>query len=235
MGLLDYVEQNFGSWTVPGGMGALAGAMTKRLGERKVEVLLGTPVRDIVLRDGRAVAVSTDAGEVDADLVVCAVDPRRLPVLADHVRKTMPALPPVLCHLGLVGDVPDLPHEVVLHGEPTLVIRTNGTAPSGGAAWTLLGRGRLSEDILTALARRKIDVRENVEVRIDRSPFEQVVAWGGSPYGVAWQGRATVGQKLGTATPVAGVLCAGVHVGAWSGLPFAALTAANVAEVVGKA
>ena len=235
MGLLDYVEQNFGSWTVPGGMGALAEAMTKRLGERKVEVLLGTTVRDIVLRDGRPVAVDTDAGEIETDLVVCAVDPRRLPVLADHVRRTMPALPPVLCHLGLVGDLPDLPHEVVLHGEPTLVIRTNGSAPPGGAAWTLLGRGRLSEDILTALARRKIDVRENVAVRVDRSPFEQVVAWGGSPYGVAWQGRATVGQKLGTATPVPGVFCAGVHAGAWAGLPFAALTAANVAEVVGKA
>jgi UDP-galactopyranose mutase len=235
MGLLDYVEQNFGAWTVPGGMGALAGAMAKRLGERKVEVLLGTTVRDIVLRDGRAVAVATDAGELDADLVVCAVDPRRLPVLAGFVRKTMPALPPVLSHLGLVGDVPDLPHELVLHGEPTLVVRTNGTAPAGGAAWTILGRGRLSEDILTALARRKVDVRENVEVRIDRSPRDQVVDFGGSPYGVAWQGRATVGQKLGTATPVPGVLGAGVHVGAWSGLPFAALTAANVAEVVGKA
>jgi UDP-galactopyranose mutase len=235
MGLLDYVEQNFGAWTVPGGMGALAGAMTKRLGERRVEVLLGTAVRDVVLRGGRAVAVATDAGELDADLVVCAVDPRRLPVLADHVRRTMPALPPVLAYLGLVGDVPDLPHEVVLHGEPTIVLRTNGTAPAGGAAWTLLGRGRLSEDILTALARRKIDVRENVEVRIDRSPRDQVVAWGGSPYGVAWQGRATVAQKLSTTTPVPGVLCAGVHVAAWSGLPFAALTAANVAEVVGKA
>lgn len=235
MGLLDYVEQNFGAWTVPGGMGALADAMTKRLGERKVEVLLGTTVRDIVLRGGRAVAVATDAGEVDADVVVCAVDPRRLPVLAGHVRKTMPALPPVLCHLGLVGELPDLPHEVVLHGEPTIVIRTNGSAPEGGAAWTLLGRGKLSEDVLTALARRKLDVRGNVEVRIDRSPLEQVVAWGGSPYGVAWQGRATVGQKLGTTTPVPGVYCAGVHAGAWSGLPFAALTAANVAEVVGKA
>jgi phytoene desaturase len=235
LGLLDYVEQNFGTWTVPGGMGLLADAMTKRLGERKVEVLLGTTVRDVELREGRPVAVATDAGPLDADVVVVAVDPRRLPVLAEHVRRTMPALPPVVCHLGLVGDVPDLPHEVVLHGEQTIVVRPGGTSPDGGAAWTLLGRGRLSEDIVTALARRKIDVRANIKVRIDRSPRDQVVAWGGSPYGVAWQGRATVGQKLGTSTPVPGVYCAGVHVGAWSGLPFAALTAANVAEVVGKA
>jgi phytoene dehydrogenase-like protein len=247
MGVLDYVEQNFGTWTVPGGMGLLADAMAKRLGERKVEVVLGTAARDVVVRDGRAVAVATDAGEVDADLVVCSVDPRRLPALAQHVRRTMPALPPVICHVGLSGDVPDLPAEVVLHGsrtEPTLVVRTTGTAPggtgtagpsTGGAAWTVLGRGRLSEDILTALARRKIDIREQVRVRVDRSPLEQVVAFGGSPYGVAWQGRRTVDQKLGTQTPIPGVLCAGVHVAAWAGLPFTALTAANVAQVVGKA
>jgi len=235
MGLLDYVEQNFGTWTVPEGMGRLAEAMTKRLGERGVDVLLGTTARDIVVRDGRAVAVTTSGGDVDADLVVCAVDPRGLPALADHVRRTMPALPPVVSHIGLVGDLPDLPHEVVLHGDPTLVVRTSGTAPDGGAAWTVLGRGRLSEDVLTALARRKIDIREQVRVRIDRSPREQVVAWGGSPYGVLWQGRATLRDKLGTSTPVSGVFCAGAHVAGATGLPFTTLTAAVVAEQVGKA
>ena len=235
LGLLDYVEQNFGTWTVPGGMGRLADAMAKRLGERRVEVLLGTTARDIVVREGRAVAVATSAGDLDADVVVCAVDPRGLPALADHVRRTMPALPPVVSHLGLVGDVPEMPHEVVLHGDPTLVLRTSGTAPDGGAAWTVLGRGRLAEDVLTALARRGIDVREQVRVRVDRSPREQVVAWGGSPYGVLWQGRATLTQKLGTATPVPGVYCAGAHVAGATGLPFTALTAAVVAEQVGKA
>jgi phytoene dehydrogenase-like protein len=235
LGLLDYVEQSFGTWTVPGGMGRLAEAMAKRLGERRVEVLLGTTVRDIVVREGRAVAVATSAGDLDADVVVCAVDPRGLPLLADHVRRTMPALPPVVSHLGLVGEVPDLPHEVVLHGDPTLVLRTSGTGPDGGAAWTVLGRGRLAEDLLTALARRGIDVREQVRVRVDRSPREQVVAWGGSPYGVLWQGRATLTHKLGTGTPVPGVYCAGAHVAGATGLPFTALTAAVLAERVGRA
>ena len=235
VGMLDYVEQNFGTWTVPGGMGRLAEAMTKRLGERKVEVLLGTTVRDIVVRGGRAVAVTTSAGDLDADIVVCAVDPRGLPTLAGHVRRTMPALPPVVSHLGLVGEVPHLPHEVVLHGDPTLVLRTGGAAPEGGAAWTVLGRGRLSEDVLTALARRGLDVRAQVQVQVDRSPRDQVVAWGGSPYGVLWQGRATLSHKLGTATPVPGVYCAGAHVAGSTGLPFTALTAAVVAEQVRKA
>ena len=167
--------------------------------------------------------------------MVCAVDPRTIPVLADHVRRTMPALPPVLSYLGLEDEVPALPHEVVLHGDPTLVLRTSGCAPPGGAAWTVLSRGRLAEDVLTALARRGVDIREHVRVRVDRSPREQMVAWAGSPYGVLWQGRATISDKLRTQTPVPGVYCAGAHVAGSTGLPFTALTAAVVAEQVGKA
>lgn len=235
VGMLSYVEQNFGTWTVPGGMGTLADTLTKRLGERRVEVLLDTTAEDIVHRDGHPVAVSTDDGDVDADLVVCAVDPRRLPALAPYVARTMPAIPPVVCHVGLVGEVPDLPDEVVVHGEPTIVVRTNGTAPDGAHAWTLLGRGRLSEDLVTAVARRGLNVRAQVEVRVDRSPRDQVEDWGGSPYGTLWQGRATVTQRLGTRTPLDGVYCVGASVAATSGLPFAALTAAVVAEQVGKA
>ena len=35
--------------------------------------------------------------------------------------RTTPAIPPVVCHLGLAGEVRDLPHELVVHGDPTLV------------------------------------------------------------------------------------------------------------------
>ncbi|MGH3443776.1 MAG: phytoene desaturase family protein, partial [Nocardioidaceae bacterium] len=131
-GLHTYVEQTFGCWTIPGGMGTLAAALTSRLEQRGVTVQLGTTARDLVMRRGRVVGVSTaQAGEVptaramgaadgqdvvDADVVVCAVDPRGLPALAGYVARTLPALPPVVCHLGLSGDVPDLPREVVLHG-----------------------------------------------------------------------------------------------------------------------
>ena len=235
VGMTAYVEQNFGVWTVPGGMGALAGAMTKRLGERRVDVRLGTTVEDLVVRDGRATGVVTDGGLLEADLVVCAVDPRRLPALASLVRRTMPALPPVVCHLGLQGDVPALPHEVVLHGDPLLVVRTGGSAPENGAAWTVLGRGRLAEDIVTALARRGVDVREQVRVRVDLSPRDLVETYGGSPYGVLWQGRTTLRHRLGTTTPVANVFCAGAHAAPGAGVPFVGLSAALVAQAVGKA
>ena len=234
-GMMSYVEQNFGVWTVPGGMGAFGAALTKRLAERRVDLRLSTTVGDLVVRDGLVVGVETDSGAIDADVVVCAIDPRRLPRLEPMVRRTMPALPPVVSHLGLRGDVPDLPHEVVLHGDPSIVVRTNGSAPSGGAAWTLLGRGRLAEDIVTALARRGIDVRAALEVRIDRSPRELVETWGGSPYGVLWQGRTTVERRAGTTTPWPNVFCAGAHATPGAGVPFVGLGAALVAQAVGKA
>ena len=234
-GLWSYVEQNFGVWTLPGGMGQLADVLAGRLETRGVTVLTGTPARDLVVRDGRVVAVTTDSGPVDADHVVCAIDPRRLPALAPYVARSMPAIPPSMCHIGVVGDVPDLPAEVVMHGDPGLVLRTTGTAPDGAHAWTILGRGRLAEDIVTALYRRGIKVRDQVEVRVDRSPRELVEEWGGSPLGVLWQGRRTLVHRLGTRTPVDGVLMAGAHTTPGAGLPSVGLSAALVAQVIGPA
>ncbi len=234
-GMWSYVEQNFGVWTVPGGMGVLAATMTKRLGERRVTVRLGTTARDLRLHGGRVVGVDTDHGTVDADVVVCAVDPRSLPVLAPHVGRSRPAVPPDVCHLGLVGDPPDLPHELVLHGAgTTLVVRTTGTAPAGGAAWTVLRRGDRPEDVLVTLARHGIDVRAQVRVRVDRTARDQVEELGGSPYGVLWQGRRTTVRKL-AGLPVEGVYAAGVHGAAGSGLPLVGLAAAVVAQRVGPA
>jgi phytoene dehydrogenase-like protein len=233
-----YLEQRFGAWTVPGGLAALGTAMADRLALRGVTVLTGTSATDLVVRDGRVAAVQVAAGEVDADQVVVAVDSRRLPALAAYVRRTAPALPPVVCHVGLEGtgeELPDLPHEVALHGDPLLVVRTGGRAPDGSAAWTVLARGRIAEDVLVALARRGIDVRQRVVTRVDRSPRDLVDAWGGSPHGVQWQGPRTARSRLGPRTPIAGVLAAGAHATTGSGLPFAGLSAALVAEVVGRA
>jgi UDP-galactopyranose mutase len=238
VGVTTYVEQRFGAWTVTGGIAALADALSARLTTRRVDVRTSTDVRDLVLRDGRVVALATAGGELDTDLVVVACDPRRLPALAPLVRRTMPALPPVVCHLGLEGDLPGLSHETVLHGapkEPTLVVRTGGRAPDGAAAWTLHGRGRIDEDVLVALVRRGIDVRSQVVTRVDRSPRELVEDWGGSPLGVLWQGRQTAFRRLGPATPVPGVFAVGAHATPGAGLPYVGLSAALVAQLVGPA
>ncbi|MCB0895962.1 MAG: FAD-dependent oxidoreductase [Nocardioides sp.] len=229
-GVTAYVEQRFGAWTVGGGMARLADALTDRLATRGVTTLTGTDVRDLVVRDGRVAAVRTTSGEIAAEAVVCAIDPRRLPALAPYVERTMPAMPPVVVHVGLDGEVPDLPHELVLHGDPMLVVRRNGPT-----TLTVHGRGRLSEDILRALARHKIDVRAQVVARVDRSARDQVELWGSSPYGVLWQGRGTVRRRLGPRTPVAGVYAAGAHATPGAGIPFVGLSAALVAAEIGPA
>ena len=234
-GVWSYVEQNFGAWTLPGGIGQLADVLASRLETRGVTVLTDNPARDLVVEGGRVVGVRIDEGTIDADHVVCAVDPRRLPALAPYVARTMPAIPPSMCHVGVVGEVPDLPAEVVFHGDPTLVLRTTGTAPDGAHAWTILGRGRLAEDIVTALHRAGVKVRDQVEVRVDRSPRELVEEWNGSPLGVLWQGRNTLARRLGTHTPIEGVYMAGAHTTPGAGLPSVGLSAALAAQVIGPA
>jgi UDP-galactopyranose mutase len=235
MGMWSYVEQRFGVWTVPGGMGVLAETMAKRLGERRVRVLLGTTARDLRMNGGRVVGVHTDDGLLDADVVVCAVDPGTLPALAPHVARSRSALPPQVCHLGLRGYHGDLPLEVVLHGDPTLVLHTGGTAAEGRAAWTVEARGgRPDLDVVEELAGRGIDVRRLVEVRVDRSPHDQVEELSGSPYGVQWRGRATTDRRL-AGPPLPGVYVAGVHAAAGAELPLVGLTATVAAERIGPA
>lgn len=234
-GVWSYVEQNFGAWTLPGGMGQLADVLAARLETRGVTVLTDNPARDLVVEGGRVIGVQIDEGTIETDHVVCAIDPRRLPALASQVARTMPAIPPSLCHIGVVGEVPDLPAEIVFHGDPTLVLRTTGTAPDGAHAWTILGRGRLAEDMVTALHRVGIKVRDQVEVRVDRSPRDLVEQWNGSPMGVLWQGRNTLARRLGTITPIEGVYMAGAHTTPGAGIPSVGLSAALVAQVIGPA
>lgn len=229
-GLTAYLEQRFGAWRPAGGMAALVARLAERMATRRVEVHTSTTADDLVLRGGRVVAVRTGAGEVDADAVVVATDPRRLPALAPYVARSMPAIPPFVSHLGLSGEVPELPAELVLHGDPTLVVRPGGRAPDGGTAWTVHVRGRLQEDVLLALARHRIDVRAQVVTRVDLSPRDLVERWNGSPLGVAWRGRST--PRLGPTTPVPGVYAAGAHAVAGDGLPFVGLSAALVAQAL---
>ncbi|MCX6401188.1 MAG: FAD-dependent oxidoreductase [Propionibacteriales bacterium] len=235
LGVTSYLEQCFGGWRVPGGMRRLLDALAARLATREVTVRTGVEVTDLVIRAGKVVAVRTADGDADADAVVIAIDPRRLPSMAPYVERTMPAIPPVVCHLGLQGDVPDLPHEVVFHAEPLITVRPGGDAPDGGAAWTLHGRGKIAEDMVDALVRHGIDIRDNIATRVDLSPRDLVEQWRGSPMGVLWQGRGTVRWRLGPTTPVEGVYVAGAHGAPGAGVPFVTQSAALVAGLIGPA
>lgn len=237
VGLVDYLEQNFGTWTFPGGFGTLATLLARRLEQRRVLVLTGTAVHDLELRSGGPHGVLTDAGRLEADHVVVGLDPRTLPSLARRARRTRPAPPPLVTHLGLASELPglpDLPTEVVFHGQPTITLRTGGLAPAGRTAWTLVTRGPLGTDPVETLALRGLDVRDAVAVRVDRAPAEILGQLGGSPFGVLWRGRTTLRRRLAT-TVQPGVHLVGAHTGGGAWVPFVGLTAAVVAEEIGSA
>lgn len=232
MGFLHHLEQRFGTWTVPGGMSRFADLLEKRLGERGVQVLTRTTAVDVV----PAGVLTEDDQQIAGEIVVCAIDPRRLPALAGTVARTAPAIPPAVCHLGLAGDLPDLPDEVVIHGEATITVNTRaGSAPDGMHAWTISVRGRLPQDVLRVLARHDIDVREQVRARVDRSPRQQVEHLRQSSYGVLWQGRATIARQLPTRTPLPDVYACGAHTTLSATTPFVALTSALVVDAIGPA
>ncbi len=235
-GLTVYLEQRFGAWTIEGGMATLARALASRLATRRVTVHLGTQVTDLVVRSGRVAAVATREGQHDADVVVVAIDPRRLGALASSVRRTRPAETPRLVHLGLAVPAPIEAAEMVLHDASgaAVVVRPGGLAPAGHVTWTVSSRDPAG-DPLALLAQRGLDVRDRVVVRVDRSPREVAEACGGSPFGVEWRGRRTTFDRLGPETPITGVYAAGAHATPGSGLPFVGLSAALVAQLVGPA
>ncbi|MDV9191318.1 NAD(P)/FAD-dependent oxidoreductase, partial [Streptomyces sp. SR27] len=82
--VLPYMEQTFGSWYVGGGLRALADAVYERCRKRRVEFVFGSPVEDVLEKDGRAVGVRLAGGEtVEADHVVSGAP---VPALyQDHV------------------------------------------------------------------------------------------------------------------------------------------------------
>ncbi len=149
-GVPAYLEQRFGAWTIPGGFGGLAEILAARLRTRRVTVEAGVAVRDLVVRHGRCVAVATAGGEVDADAVVVGTDPRALPALAALAPRARAVRPPAVTHLGLSDGAPGVAPEVVLHGDPLLVVQ----APAGSSAWTVHAHGPLPADSRARRARR---------------------------------------------------------------------------------
>jgi UDP-galactopyranose mutase len=231
LGLLDYLDLKFGVWTAPGGLAELTGALARRLDVRGVTVLTATRATDLLTGNGGPRAVATDAGDIDADVVVCAADPRTLPAVDRRVRPGPRVAAPEVTHLGLAGPVPALPAEVVLHGDRGCsVVRTRGTAPPGGAAWTVVRHGRHDTDPVAELGRWGLDVAPSVRVRVDRPPGDV----DGAPYGAAWR-RGDLGRRLSTQTDIPGVYVAGAHAALLGTVPLVALTAAVVADLVGPA
>jgi len=241
-----YVERSLGVWDVAGGMGRLVEALVTRLDERGVDVRYGTEIVAVHTEGDAVSGVESAAGAVcSAHVVVTDLDPRMVfgrlleHPAAEAGRRVFvaatPATPMVVTHLGLEGDVPALPAEVVLHGDPLIVVTTTDAAPDGGHAWTVRHRGAPGEDIVATLARRGLDVRDRVVARVERDAVAQIQATGASPFGLAWAGHRTHARRAALVQPLPGLhlVGAGVHPGA--SIPYVGWGAAHVAARVGKA
>jgi phytoene dehydrogenase-like protein len=245
-GVAAYVERSFGVWCCPDGMADLVRALGERLRERGVEVIRRFDVGAIVSRDGQVAGVrSAEGQEIRADHVVTDIDVRVVfgRLVTDPAieparrifRPAKPAVPPDVTHLGLAGSVPELPDEVVLHGDPLLAVRTSGRAGDGRRAWTVLRRGESGSDVLAVLAARGIDVRDHVLTRVDRSAADLIAECGGSPYGLAWAGYRTLAARSRFTAPMPGLHCLGASMHPGPGIPYVAWGAAHVAARIGSA
>jgi len=123
---VPYVEQQFGSWYVRGGLRRLAEAVAARAVERGAVVRTGTAVERVLVEGGRAAGVRLAGGEVlRADVVVSGADAAALyadllpvsrptrRVRRDLARST-PSLSGFVLLLALRGRTPGLAHHTVL-------------------------------------------------------------------------------------------------------------------------
>jgi phytoene desaturase len=237
VGVWSYLERTFGRWTIDGGFGALADALTQRASERKVDVRTWAEVVAVTTSDGSVTGVRLADGTVlPADIVVSDIDPRDLygrlvddpaaKKVRRKVQSTHQAQAAYVVHLGLREPLPDLPFETVLHGTPTVVVRTGGQAPAGHQAWSVLVHGYPTDDVLDLLVARGLHVRDNVVSR-QTSP-----SWWA---GVAWEGYRTARRRAANVSPVKGLYCVGAGAHPGSGVPATTLGAAIVADAIGKA
>jgi UDP-galactopyranose mutase len=174
--------------------------------------------------------------ELPAEIVVSDIDPRDLYAqlvddpAAKKVRRkvlsTHQAQAAYVVHLGLQDPVPDLPFETVLHGSPTVVVRTGGQAPAGHHAWSVLVHGYPTDDVLDLLVARGLHIRDKV---VSRQTSASWLA------GVAWEGYRTARRRAANVSPVKGLYCVGAGAHPGTGVPATTLGAAIVADAVGKA
>ncbi len=237
VGVWSYLERTFGRWTIEGGFGALADGLVQRASERKITVRTSAEVVAVMTAGGTVTGVRlADGTELPADIVVSDIDPRELygqlvdDPAAKKVRKrilsTHQAQAAYVVHLGLKDPVPTLPFETVLHGTPTVVVRTGGQALVGHQAWSVLVHGYPTDDVLDLLIARGLHIRENVVSR-QTSP-----SWWA---GVAWEGYKTARRRAANVSPVKGLYCVGAGAHPGSGVPATTLGAAIVADAIGKA
>jgi len=125
--LIHWLERKWGVWFAMGGTTSIVHGLMKLLDDIGVEVRLATPVEQIEVRDGRAVAVHAGGERIAASLVVANADPTHVygELIAPEARnwRTRAALRTRQFSMGLfVGyfgtrkQYPELAHHTILMG-----------------------------------------------------------------------------------------------------------------------
>lgn len=171
LGVTHLLERSFGRWAVAGGSDALADALERRLEERRVEVVLGSTVEEVMVSGDRVRGVVVDGTLAPADVVVWAA-----PAPA-HGLATSGAPRGVSVQrlrLGLGPSAPSVPAETIVHCDPPLRISRSLTHDGPGQAWTVRHHG--DGDPLLKLAEHGVDVRPHVSVR-DEAAAASAATW----------------------------------------------------------
>ncbi|MEU9414095.1 NAD(P)/FAD-dependent oxidoreductase [Streptomyces sp. NPDC048272] len=250
--VLPYMEQTFGSWYVRGGLRELATAVYERCLERKVTFVFHADVRGVVERDGRAAGLSlagtsaVGADTVEADAVVCGVDPRALAIPPGP--GPVPAPPAGLpgrytLFLALGGPRPaDAVHRTLVGADLT-VLRPDDPAAlpdAGHEAVTVQavvepGTTPSAQDLLAAAAPAVPGLRERLLWHELRTPADIAGATGALDGAVPPPALAGVGGRLlhpANTTGLPGLYLAGGWAHPGGGLPHAGMTGALVAGLI---
>ncbi|MEV7525987.1 NAD(P)/FAD-dependent oxidoreductase [Streptomyces sp. NPDC091371] len=255
--VLPYMEQTFGSWYVRGGMRALATAVYERCLERKVAFVFGAEVREVLAPAGRASGLLlADGTEVEADSVVCGIDPRRLPDRslpwpAEAVPARGDAVPSrVTLLLALRGARPaDAVHRTLVHGTPVqgpgvdvTVLRPDDPAtrpdPDHEAVTVSAVCGPEApgaEELLELAAEAVPGLHERLLWHEVRTPADVEAATGALGGSVPPPALAGAGGRLlypANTTAVPGLYLAGGWAHPGGGLPHAGMTGALVAGLI---
>jgi phytoene dehydrogenase-like protein len=216
-----YVERNFGRWRFTGGLPALADALEARLAERKVTIALAESAHELI-RDGDQVnGVVTDKRTLPAEVVLWCAPSWPAPLPAP---RTMQVIPASRTLITLADDAPELPEEILVHANPPIRLFSGRKGE-----WTI--EHRSGEDVLDALVRFGIDVRDHVTSRTDFTPSDLVRL---GHWGWAWQGLSTAWELPGVA-PSGGLYFAGAHAHPGGSLEAIGMATAAIAEDIGPA
>lgn len=125
--LMSHLDVDQGVLYPRGGFAAVIDAIAGLAAAEGVEVRCGMPVTRILVENGRAVGVETDAGRLDADLVVSTADmhvTEQKLLAREHRersekwwRRRDPGPGAVLVLLGVKGELPELAHHTLLFAD----------------------------------------------------------------------------------------------------------------------